>query len=117
MSNKEYIFVKENRMLVKIAHKDISHIRSDRDYCKIYASKKIFHIHITIDKFASYLPKDMFYRCHRSFIVNVDRITAISGNDIFIDGNYVQIAQPNRAELLKRINYVHSTYEDGKRVK
>lgn len=118
MSNKDYIFIKEKpSVFTKIFHKDITHIRSDKDYCKIYTAKQVFHINIRLDKFTQCLPPDVFYRCHRCFIVNVDRIENISSNGIYINLNYIPVSKGSKVKLLGMINYVYSSYENSKKIK
>ena len=107
MSNKDYIFVKVKRGILKrIYHKNISHIKSDGDYVEIYTDEKMYHIHFNLNQLHQHLPQDKFYRCHRSFVVNVDRIDVIEDNCIYIDKHLILIGEQYKAGLLKVINYV-----------
>lgn len=118
MNGKNYIFVKEKAgILEKICFEDVNYIRADKDYCRICSTKKTYHISMGLDRFSTYFPSDVFYRCHRSFLINVDRIEKIVASGVYINGEFIQIAQGRRAELLKMVNYVHSTYEANKGIK
>jgi len=112
MSNKDYIFIRKSKgVLTKVFFKDITHIQSDRDYCKLFTDKKTFHLHIRLNNLVTYLPSDIFHQCHRSFIVNVDSIEEIEDDTIFIKGVFIQISKENRKGLLDKLNYVPCTYE------
>lgn len=50
-------------------------------------------------------PYENFYRCHRSYIVNMDNVTGAEGTSVFLkNGENVQIVQRNAAERREYIN-------------
>ena len=66
----DYIFVKANQKLIKLAYSDIYYVEAFADYVKIFlADKKIVTLQ-TMKNMEKKLPEDMFTRVHRSFIVN-----------------------------------------------
>jgi len=103
---KNYIFINYKAQFVKIFFNEIKYIQADGDYCKIFTNEKMYHIHSTLIYLETKLPTEMFYRCHRSFCVNVDRITIIEGFTIYIDKVSVPISELNKKELLNKINLV-----------
>jgi hypothetical protein len=108
MSNKDYIFVKVKAgILQKIYHKNISHIKADGDYVRIYTEEKMHYIHFNLNQLHQCLPQDKFCRCHRSFVVNVDRIDVVEDNCIYIDKHLILIGEQFKAGLLKAINYIY----------
>ena len=112
MNNKNYIFIKEGPgKLVKIFHKDILFIESDKDYCKIVASDKMHYVNVSMGAIESDLPADIFHRCHRCFLVNVDMITTIKSYSIFIDNNIIPISEGKKYALLQKMNYLPTTPE------
>lgn len=112
MSSKDYIFIKKSKgVYVKVFHKDITHIQSDKDYCKIFTDKKTFLVHVRLHNIITYLPPDIFHQCHRSYIVNVDRVEEIEDETIFINGIFISVSNDYRKELLEKLNYVPVTYQ------
>lgn len=112
MSTKDYIFIKENsESLIKILYSEISHIGSDGDYCLIYTEKKIFRIGGLLNKMEVFLSPEIFFRCHRSFIVNVDKINAMQNGEAIIGSIHIPISIERKDELLHKINYVHNSYK------
>ncbi|WP_229254371.1 LytTR family DNA-binding domain-containing protein [Dyadobacter sp. NIV53] len=51
----------------------------------------------------SELPVNSFFRVHKSFIINLNAITAINYIHVMIDDIEIPITADNRNELLKRI--------------
>lgn len=103
---KNYIFINYKKQLVKISISDIMYIEADGDYCKIFTTEKMYHFHCTLIFLQSKLSKEIFYRCHRSFLVNIDRITIIEKETIYINKTSVPISELYKKDLLKKINLV-----------
>lgn len=83
----EFIFLKVEYQWVRISLKDITYIESLKDYVKVHLedSQKALMSLISLKALEEKLPSSKFMRVHRSFIVALDKISAISKNSIFID--------------------------------
>ncbi len=83
----EFIFLKVEYQWVRISLKDICYIESLKDYVKVHLedSQKALLSLISLKALEEKLPSSKFMRVHRSFIVSLDKISAISKNSIFID--------------------------------
>lgn len=83
----EFIFLKVEYQWVRISLKDITYIESLKDYVKVHIedSQKALLSLISLKALEEKLPSSKFMRVHRSFIVSLDKISAISKNSIFID--------------------------------
>ena len=103
-SQKTYCFVKADRKLVKINYSDIQYIESLSDYLKIHLSNKIVVTRETISKIEAALPTDKFMRCHRSYIVAIDKIESISAEQISISQSSIPISRSYKEIIKKRFN-------------
>jgi len=105
-NNKEndFIFVKTNKELIKVAVKEILYVESLREYVQIVTNKQKLITYQSIYKFYEVLPQNIFFRCHRSFIVNVSVIDKVIGNLIFIGKHRVPISRGQRESFLEFIN-------------
>ena len=83
----EFIFLKVEYQWVRISLKEICYIESLKDYVKVHLedSQKAVLSLISLKALEEKLPSSKFMREHRSFIVSLDKISAISKNSIFID--------------------------------
>ena len=65
-----YIYVNVDRRLVKVNIPSIYLIEAKGDYINIKTSEKNYLVHSTLKKIEDKLPSNMFFRVHRSFIIN-----------------------------------------------
>jgi len=81
------IFIKiDKKKLQKIYLDDIIVIESLKDYIRIKTKSNKFIIHKTLSSFTDELPSDKFIRIHRSYTVAIDKIEAVEGNSIEVQG-------------------------------
>lgn len=93
--NRDYLFIKSEYRIIRINFKDIKYIESKREYVKIFleGSEPITTL-MSIKKLEETLPGNMFMRVHRSFIVNLDKITVVERNRIIFDNKvYIPISE------------------------
>jgi len=88
-TNKErpFIFVKiDKKKMKKIFLDEILVIESLKDYLKINTISSRYIVHSTLTDFTNLLPPRDFIRIHRSFTISIDKIDALEGNSIEIEG-------------------------------
>jgi len=91
----EFIFLKVEYQWVRISLKDILYIESLKDYVKVHlddAQKTVLSL-ISLKALEEKLPSSKFMRIHRSFIVCLDKINAISKNSIFIGKTEITVGE------------------------
>jgi len=82
----EYLFLKVEYQLVRIALNDIMYIEGLKDYVKVWlksAEKPILSL-TSLKSLEEKLPAKKFMRVHRSFIVSLDKINSITRNALQI---------------------------------
>jgi len=82
----EYLFLKVEYQLVRIALNDILYIEGLKDYVKVWlksAEKPILSL-TSLKSLEEKLPSKRFMRVHRSFIVSLDKINSITRNALQI---------------------------------
>jgi DNA-binding LytR/AlgR family response regulator len=106
LSSDAFIYLKADAMMVKLLLKDIRYIESDRNYVKVFTESREIHSYITLSAIEEKLPKSMFLRIHRSFIVSRQHIDAFSqsvvqvlGKQIPIGRNYKEIVSEELGNL------------------
>lgn len=101
-----YISVKSDYHLVRITVADIVYIQALKDYIKIYTATNARPImtHMSMKAVEVLLANvGDFRRVHRSFIVNVSRITAMRNGRLDVDGcaTTIPVSDSVRADLIK----------------
>ena len=85
-ATKDCLFVKSEYKLIRIMLADIKYIESANEYIQIHlVNDQPVTTLIRLKSMEEQLPKDKFMRVHRSFIVNLDRVTEIERNRIIFD--------------------------------
>jgi len=100
----DYMFVKCDQKLIKIRFNDIDYIEGMKDYVKIFTNDKMIVTLHTMKFFENNLPSHIFIRIHKSYIVNVDAIKTISGNELEINQTRIPIGNSFKDNVLKHIN-------------
>ena len=78
------IFIKTGYDFTKIVLADISFIKSDADYTEIVVGGKKTLSSEPLRYWESMLDSNVFFRIHKSYIVNTSKIDKISGNRIYL---------------------------------
>lgn len=84
--SQDYLFLKVEYQLVRVAFKDILYIEGLKDYVKVHLENKTRPILslTSLKALEEKLPSDRFMRIHRSYIVSLEKISAITKNSIQI---------------------------------
>lgn len=100
----QYIFVRTAGLLVKIKFSDIYYIQACGDYVNIYTTTKKHTVHIPLSEIEMRLPEGMFFRPHRSYLIQLDKVDTIEKNVLRIDKHPLPIAERYKKDLLKKLN-------------
>ena len=90
----EYLFLKVEYQLVRIAYDDILYTEGLKDYVKVHLKsdpKPILSL-TSLKALEEKLPPSKFMRVHRSFIVNLDKISAVTRNTIQIGATSIPVS-------------------------
>ena len=106
--NTEYIFVKSKSRLIKLNTNDVIYIEALTDYVVINTSAARYTIHSTMKDIQKKMPEDKFLRVHRSYIVNLNKISEIESPNLILEGNkkIIPIGGSFREGLLSKINLI-----------
>lgn len=99
-----YIFLREDREMVKVFLKDILYIESLRDYVKVKTATNQIISYQKISFLEQKLPEKEFVRIHRSFIVSIDKISSFTFSSVKIGGIEVPIGRNYKQHALKVLN-------------
>ena len=105
-NNAAYIFVRaEGRSrLVKVFLKDIEYIETLGNYLSIYTLSTRIITHITLKELEDQLPSTQFVRIHNSYMVPLQKITAIEGNSIQIGKHNLPVGDIYKRNFLATID-------------
>jgi two-component system, LytTR family, response regulator len=97
------LFVKSNGKLVKIKVSEIYYIEALKEYVRICTSESSQIVYHTMQNMEERLPKDNFFRIHRSFIVGIRHIQSIEGNTVQVNGTKLPLSRYAKDEFFNRV--------------
>jgi DNA-binding LytR/AlgR family response regulator len=96
-----YIYVKSDKKMVKILFKDILFIESMEDYIVIHRRDSKIITKDRISRLEEILPPEMFVRIHRSYIVSIPRIEAITSETVEIGKKELPVGRSYKLAVLR----------------
>lgn len=99
----KYLFLKADGKIFKIMHDDLLFAEAQGNYTKVVTTQHTLLPSMTFSSFEELLPKSIFLRVHRSFIINKAKITHIEGNRVFIQNYEIPIGSSYRDDFLKNL--------------
>jgi DNA-binding LytR/AlgR family response regulator len=101
---KDSIFVKKQHLYYRIYFDDIRFIKADNVYLEVNTKDKKFLVRSPLKNYLEKLPRNKFYRPHKSYIVNVDHIDAINSKDILINETLIPISKDFKEFIISSMN-------------
>jgi two-component system LytT family response regulator len=104
-STANHLFVKSEYKLVRIELDDIKYIESQHEYIKIHLTNSAPVLtQLSLKAIEEQLPSGRFMRVHRSFIVQLDKISVIDRNRIVFDGKvYIPVSDQYKEKFQEYI--------------
>jgi len=105
----EELQIRHDGMPVNISFESILYIQSFGNYLKIFTDSRMYLISETLINLTNLLSEN-FQRTHKSYIINLDRITKKTNSHLFIDTKKIPVSATykllvfNKLEALKRKN-------------
>ncbi|WP_025665528.1 LytR/AlgR family response regulator transcription factor [Aquimarina megaterium] len=102
-SKDEHIYIRSNKKNIKIVLNDILFVESMKDYIQIHFNTKKILFKGGITAFEQKL-NHQFLRVHRSYIVNLTKVTAYTKSDIEIGKIEIPISNSYKEKVFKELN-------------
>ena len=98
----QYLFVKADYSLVKVAFSDILYIEGLDNYIKIhFENGKSLLVRMSMKGVSEKLPANEFVRVHRSFIIKLHKVKSVRNKTIFLDKVEIPIGTNYVEDVLK----------------
>jgi DNA-binding LytR/AlgR family response regulator len=99
-----YFFIKTGNGYEKILHQEILFIEAHQNYSFIHTPRGKFITLTALGTIEEQLPPAKFLRVHKSYMVSVQQIQGLSGNEITIDKHKVPLSKNYREALMRIID-------------
>jgi len=99
-ANEDFLFIKSEYKIVRIKLDDIKYIEGMREYIRIHlVNEKPIMTLLSMKAMEAQLANKNFMRVHRSFIVNLNKITTIERNRIVFDKVYIPVSEQYKGKF------------------
>lgn len=106
-SENDFIYLKENKKMVKVYLKNILYLESIKDYVKVVTVCKKVITKQPLSYFESILSSTQFSRIHRSFIVAINKIDAYSLSGIDIGDKELPIGRKYKEPVINKLDQLN----------
>jgi DNA-binding LytR/AlgR family response regulator len=88
----DFMFVKSEHNVIKISFSDIYYIEGYKDYVKIFTGgpRPVMTI-LTFRSLEEILPKSLFVRIHKSFIISIEKIKSFRRGKVLVMDKHIPI--------------------------
>ena len=93
------IFVKTSQKYEKVNFDDILFVEGMENYISIQTADNKFVAHLKLSAFIEKLPSRNFVQIHKSFVVNIDKVTSLEGNLLGIDSYKLPVSRNYSAQI------------------
>ncbi len=103
ITKENFVFIKADGKIFRTLHDNLLFAEANGNYTKVVTTQTTFLTGMTFSNFEELLPKAIFLRVHRSFIINKLKITHIEGNMVLIDKIEIPIGNNYKETFLKEM--------------
>lgn len=108
-NNKQnYITIKEiiEGRTVIIPINSILYIETESRCTMVYTDLEVYRTRESIKKFENELKEYSFYRCHRAYLINLNKVSSIDKNSVLIKNNEILVSRYKMKDLKIKITNI-----------
>lgn len=98
------LVIKADKKIFRIPYDELLYMESLRDFVRIHTNDGAIISSDTLKSLMDILPEDKFIRIHKSYIINLQKVAFMEGNQISLGKKKLPIGQSFREEVNKRFN-------------
>ncbi|WP_340112778.1 LytR/AlgR family response regulator transcription factor [Maribellus mangrovi] len=102
-SEEPFIYVKENKKVLKIQLDEILYLEGLSEYVKIHTESKKIVTKNSMTNMADKLPDSEFMRIHKSYIVSMSKIQAFTTSSVEIPGKKLPIGRSYKNSVIEAL--------------
>ncbi len=106
------IFVRDRGLFVRLRYADIYWLKAEGAYTELKLSGKKYVIRNLLKDVEAKFPSNRFFRVHRSYVINIEAITAINHQSVYFEDQSIPISRNSYKQLLAKIKLISSSDKD-----
>ncbi len=102
-SSKDHFFIKCDHKFEKIKLDELLFIESMQNYITLHTQKGKFTTLLSLKSVLEELPAQRFIQVHKSYVVAVDKIESLEGNQLRIDQHHIPVSRSSREKVMSKV--------------
>ena len=98
-----YVLLHADHKIYKVNLNDIQYIEGLKEYVSYFTREKRIIVLQSLKSIEETLPSNKFIRVHRSYIVPIEKIKILDGNQVQIGDKLIPIGRSYKDDVLKRV--------------
>jgi len=100
--NKDEIYIKSDRKFIKIKYDEIKFIKGLKDYVIVHTDDHKYVTALNVKTITSKLPQDKFARVSKSYVVNINKISSVGVDTIYLSGEEIPLGSSYKESFIKK---------------
>ena len=99
----DYFYIKCEQRYERIQLGEVLYVKALQNYVEIHTVRGRFVTLLSLSSVEEYVGGHSFVRVHKSYLVPIDRIDTIDGNELLIGEHRIPMSRSQRSEVLDRV--------------
>ncbi len=101
---RDFVFIKSATRFEKVKLADIEFIQADGSYTRFVTATKEYKLSKNLTCIISQIKNPSFLRIHRSFVINLDNVTGLNNDHVFIREKNLPISRSFKEDVNRILN-------------
>jgi DNA-binding LytR/AlgR family response regulator len=99
----EHLFLKSGTGHEKLLISEIDYIEAKGNYLLVHTQSRSVMTYLSLKKAEELLPQDMFIKVHKSYMVNIHKITRIESNSVCVYNKSIPLSRSLKEEVTGKL--------------
>jgi DNA-binding LytR/AlgR family response regulator len=99
----DHVFIKVDGRLIKILFENILFIEALQNYIAVHTKEKKYISYLTLQSLLEFLPPSDFVKTHKSFIVSINKVDSLEGNNLQIGQHHIPVSRSLKEEVMEKL--------------
>lgn len=101
ISSDNHVLVKSGSLTIKLPVSDILWVKTDDKYIEIHTKDKKYVERSSIASFLESVPSNIFQRTHRSYVVNIDKVSSFANSYLLINNERIPLSRTFKEQIME----------------
>ncbi|GAB3910191.1 LytTR family DNA-binding domain-containing protein [Larkinella knui] len=111
LTEEQFIFLKVGHAMQRFDYNDIEYVQAFGTYCKVFINQKMIVVNEIISQMETLLPKHRFLRIHKSYLLNLSKISSYNYRTIFVGSAKIPLGASYRDKFEGFLNLLDKKSE------